>query len=141
MKIAHVLSLIMLLLLALLAVIGYQRFKGDAEVGKRLAENNCGICHDMTATRKNGKGPYLWEIYRRPAGVVDFPFSAAFRKLAEEQPFLWDDEHLERWLTNPMGFIPQTRMAQNSKDHPVSFDGIQSSGNRKDLITYLKTLQ
>ncbi|MBF0273288.1 MAG: c-type cytochrome [Magnetococcales bacterium] len=141
MKIAHVLSLIMLALLLLLAGIGYQRFQGDAGVGKLLAENNCGVCHDMTSKRKHSKGPYLWEIYRRPAGVVDFPFSPAFRKLAEEQPFLWDDEHLERWLTNPLAFIPQTKMAQNSKDHPISFDGIQSSGNRKDLITYLKSLQ
>ncbi|MBF0212054.1 MAG: c-type cytochrome [Magnetococcales bacterium] len=141
MKIAHILSLIMLLLLLLLAGIGFQRFRGDAEVGKRLAENNCGVCHDMTPNRKNGKGPYLWEIYNRPAGVVDFPFSPAFRKLAEEKPFLWDDDHLERWLLNPTAFIPQTRMAQHSKEHPVSFDGMQSSGNRKDLIFYLKSLQ
>lgn len=141
MKIAHILSLIMLLLLLLLAGIGYQRFKGDVEVGKRLAENHCGVCHDMTDKRKNGKGPYLWEIYRRPAGVVDYPFSASFRKLVEEHPFLWDDEHLERWLINPVAFIPKTKMSQQTKDHPVAFDGMESPGNRKDLITYLKSLQ
>ncbi|MBF0628431.1 MAG: c-type cytochrome [Magnetococcales bacterium] len=141
MKIAHVLSLIMLLLLGLLAFIVFQRFQGDAEVGKRLAENNCGVCHDMTPNRKNGKGPYLWEIYKRPAGVVDFHFSASFRQLVEEHPFLWDDDHLDRWLLNPQAFIPKTKMAQQSKDHPVSFDGMESAGNRKDLITYLKRLQ
>lgn len=141
MKIAHGLTLIMVLLLLSLAVIGYQRYRGDPEVGRRLAENNCGVCHDMTPKRKHGKGPYLWEVYQRPAGVVDFAFSPAFRKLAEEQPFLWDDDHLERWLANPLSFVPQTKMAQQSKDHPVSFDGMQSSGSRKDLIVYLKSLR
>ncbi|MEO5347020.1 MAG: c-type cytochrome [Magnetococcus sp. YQC-9] len=141
MKIAHVLILIMVILLLLLAGIGYKRFAGDENVGKRLAENNCGVCHDMTATRKHGKGPYLWEIHGRPAGVVDFPFSPAFRKLAEEKPFLWDDAHLEQWLINPIAFIPQTKMAQHSKDHPVAFDGIQSAENRRDLIAYLKSLR
>ncbi|MBF0341009.1 MAG: c-type cytochrome [Magnetococcales bacterium] len=141
MKIAHVLTLIMVVLLVLLAGIGFKRFQGDVQVGKLLAENNCGVCHDMTPNRKHGKGPYLWEVYNRPAGVVDFSFSPAFRKLAEETPFLWDDDHLERWLINPVAFIPNTKMAQHSKDHPVSFDGIQSSGNRKDLIAYLKSLR
>lgn len=140
MKIAHVLSLIMAVLLLLLAGIGYKRFSGDVEVGKRLAENNCGVCHDMTSARKNGKGPYLWEVYGRPAGVVDYPFSVAFRKLAEEKPFLWDNANLERWLINPVAFIPQTNMAKQTKDHPVSFDGIQSAENRRDLIAYLKSL-
>lgn len=141
MKIAHVLSLIMALLLVLLAGIGYKRLTGDVAVGKRLAENNCGVCHDMTATRKHGKGPYLWEIHGRPAGVVDFPFSVAFRKFAEEKPFLWDEANLERWLINPVAFIPQTQMAKQTKDHPVSFDGIQSAENRRDLIAYLKSLR
>ncbi|MBF0417220.1 MAG: c-type cytochrome [Magnetococcales bacterium] len=141
MKIAHVLTLIMAILVLLLAGIGYKRFMGDAVVGKRLAENNCGVCHDMTSTRKNGKGPYLWEVYGRPAGVVDFHFSAAFHNLAVEKPFLWDEANLERWLINPVAFIPQTNMAKQTKDHPVSFDGIQSAENRRDLTAYLKSLR
>ncbi|MBF0126245.1 MAG: c-type cytochrome [Magnetococcales bacterium] len=141
MKIGHALSLIMLLLLILLAGMAYKRSLGDTEMGKLLAENNCGVCHDLTSAQKRDKGPYLWEIHNRPAGVVDFPFSPAFRKLVEETPFVWDDAQLDRWLTNPASFIPQTRMAQHSKEHPISFDGIKSAGNRKDLIAYLKTLR
>ncbi|MBF0428516.1 MAG: c-type cytochrome [Magnetococcales bacterium] len=117
------------------------RFLGDADVGKLLAENNCGVCHDMTARQKHGKGPYLWEIYNRPAGVVDFPFSPGFKKLTTETPFLWDEDHLDRWLIDPVAFIPQNKMVQHTKDHPLSFDGIKSAANRKDLIVYLKTLR
>ncbi|MBF0295275.1 MAG: c-type cytochrome [Magnetococcales bacterium] len=140
MKTGHVLSLIMVALLALLGGMALKRWQGDPDMGKRLAENNCGVCHDMTANRKHDKGPYLWEIVNRPAGVVDYPFSQAFRKLAEEAPFLWDEAHLDRWLTDPATFIPRTRMTQQTKEHPLSFDGIKSEGNRKDLIAYLKTL-
>ncbi len=141
MKIGHILSLIMIILLLLLAGVGYQRFLGNPEIGRLLAENNCGVCHDLTATQKHRQGPYLWTIFNRPAGAVDFPFSHAFLSLIERSPFLWDEEHLDRWLTNPMAFIPQTKMAQHNKQHPISFDGIKSASNRKDLIAYLKTLQ
>lgn len=141
MRVGKFLSFIMILLMISLAGMGYQRWRGDADMGKLLAENNCGVCHDMTARQKHGKGPYLWEIYQRPAGAVDYPFSAAFKQLTHDTPFVWDDEHLERWLTNPAAYIPQTKMAQHSKDHPISFDGITSAGNRRDLIAYLKTLR
>lgn len=141
MKIAHILLTLMVLLLLLLAGFGYKRFLGDTQMGKLLAENNCGICHDLTSRQKHGKGPYLWQIYNRPAGVIDFPFSPAFKKLVETTPFIWDDEHLDRWLINPVAFIPQTKMAEHNKEHPLAFDGITSATNRQDLIAYLKTLR
>ena len=113
----------------------------DVETGRRLAENNCGICHDLTATQHNRKGPFLWGVLNRPAGVVDFAYSAAFLAVAREKPFVWDTDHLGRFIADPAGFIPMTRMAQRDAGHPLAFEGIESAANRRDLIAYLGTLK
>ncbi len=113
----------------------------DVEMGKRLAENNCGICHDLTATRHNNKGPFLWEVVNRPAGSVSFSYSEAFLAVAREKPFVWDAAHLERFITDPSAYIPKTRMAQRDASHPLAFEGIESATNRRDLIAYLSTLK
>ena len=113
----------------------------DVEMGKRLTENNCGVCHDLTVAQQNEKGPFLWGVVDRPAGVVDFPFSAAFLDVARKKPFFWDDTNLERFITDPSAFIPLTRMAQRDESHPLAFEGIDSSANRRDVIAYLGTLK
>ncbi len=113
----------------------------DVEMGRRLTENNCGVCHDLTATQKNRKGPFLWGVVNRPAGVVDFAYSAAFLSIAHVKPFVWDEAHLERFITDPGAFIPMTRMAQRDAGHPLAFEGIESAANRRDVIAYLSTLK
>lgn len=117
------------------------RVAPDVEMGKRLTENNCGVCHDLSSAQHNEKGPYLWGVVDRPAGVVDFPFSAAFLDIARNKPFIWDDANLERFIANPDMFVPATRMSQRDKQHPLAFEGISSSENRRDVIAYLHTMQ
>lgn len=119
----------------------FVRARPDVEMGKRLAENNCGVCHDLTSAQQNEKGPFLWGVVNRPAGVVDFPFSASFLELVRSKPFLWNEANLERFITNPAVFIPFTRMAQRDKGHPLAFDGIESAANRRDVIAYLRVLK
>lgn len=132
----------LLALLALLALGGCEKLPGNVTMGKRLAENNCGVCHDLTAARENRKGPYLWEIYGRPAGSVeDFPYSADFMKRAMDDPFVWDDEHLELFITDPKNLIPGTRMARRTSQHLLAFEGIADGVNRRDMKAYLKTLR
>src|SRR5210317_1313315 len=41
------------------------------EKGERLAVENCGGCHDLSAEKKNKRGPYLWGIVNRRAGIAD----------------------------------------------------------------------
>ncbi|MBF0368144.1 MAG: c-type cytochrome [Magnetococcales bacterium] len=125
----------------LLLVAGMRWFSGDVAIGKRLAENNCEVCHDLTVEQIHEKGPFLWGIYNRPAGITGFAYSPAFTKMVEMDPFVWDDKNLEAFITDPSQFIPDTRMAKKDSDHPISFDGVTSAENRQDLISYLKTLQ
>ncbi len=126
---------------ALLVAGVWMRVLPDVNMGKRLAENNCGVCHDLTVAQHNEKGPFLWGVVNRPAGAVDFPFSAAFLDRARNKPFFWDEANLGRFITDPSLFIPLTKMAQRDKRHPLAFDGIESSANRRDVIAYLSTLR
>jgi cytochrome c len=43
--------------------------------------------------------------------------------------FIWDGEHLDKWLADPRGFLPGTKM---------SFAGLKDPKDRIDLIAYLK---
>lgn len=117
------------------------RAKPDVETGRRLTENNCGVCHDLTAAQQNRKGPFLWGIFNRPVGSVDFAYSVAFLAAARDRPFVWDTAHLEQFIADPAAFIPMTRMAQRDAGHPLAFEGIESVANRRDVIAYLATLK
>ena len=127
--------------LALLVAGVGMRVWPDVSMGKRLAENNCGVCHDLTVAKNNAKGPFLWGVVDRPAGAVDFPFSAAFLDVAHNKPFFWNEANLKKFITDPSIFIPSTRMAQRDKNHPLAFEGIESAANRRDVIAYLSTLK
>ncbi|MBF0182859.1 MAG: c-type cytochrome [Magnetococcales bacterium] len=132
-----------LLLAALAFAVGvWKRMWPDVEMGRRLAENNCGVCHDLNDAHRNRKGPFLWAVVDRPAGAIaDFTYSAAFLASVKAKPFVWDEANLERFITDPSSFIPMTRMAQRDAGHPLAFEGIDSAANRRDVIAYLKTLK
>lgn len=68
-----------------------------------LFRNQCGTCHTTDRTAAPRQGPNLAGVYRRPAGkVAGFKYSAGFAS----QDFVWDDAHLDAWLTNPQAVIP-----------------------------------
>jgi cytochrome c len=113
----------------------------DVEIGKRLVVNSCGICHDLTPAQNQERGPYLWGIYKRPAGVSGFAHSEAFLAKIAGESFVWDDENLEMFITNPSQFIPRTEMGKPNAKHPTAFDGVVSAANREDVLAYLKTLR
>ncbi|MBF0382137.1 MAG: c-type cytochrome [Magnetococcales bacterium] len=113
----------------------------DLEIGKRLVDNSCAVCHDLTAEKKHERGPYLWGIYNRPAGSSGFNYSEAFLAKLERGSFIWDDENLEKFITDPKKFIPRTAMGKHDAKHPTAFTGIVSSSNREDVLAYLKTLR
>ncbi|MBF0284891.1 MAG: c-type cytochrome [Magnetococcales bacterium] len=125
----------------LLAVGFWRILSPDLETGKRLAANNCGTCHDLTAQKHHEKGPYMWEVFQRPAGSLTFPYSEAFLQRVKEQPFVWDEAHLDAYILNPESVIPHTRMVEKKSKHPVSFQEISDKSHRRDLIAYLKTLR
>ncbi|MBF0625862.1 MAG: c-type cytochrome [Magnetococcales bacterium] len=128
--------------LGTLAGLTLWRMQGDVAIGKRLVENHCAVCHDLTAGMKNQRGPYLWGLLDRPAGAVPgFEYSKAFKERVAHEPFDWTEQNLDKFLANPAGLIPDVSMAQRKTPHQLAFDGIEVRGDRRDLITYLKTLR
>ncbi len=72
-----------------------------------LFRNQCGTCHTTEAGAAPRQGPNLAGVFRRPAGTVaGFKYSAGF----PSQDFVWDEAHLDAWLTNPPAMIPGTIM-------------------------------
>ncbi|MGN7612266.1 c-type cytochrome [Magnetococcales bacterium HHB-1] len=128
---------------ALLIVIygGWRIFGTDLEAGARLADNHCGVCHDLTTNMENEKGPPLWGIVDRPAGAMAFPYSESFRTLVNASPFFWDERNLEAFIADPDKFISGSRMTEKKSKHALAFDGVSSSAGRANLISYLKTLK
>jgi cytochrome c2 len=99
---------------------------GDPVAGQRDFAVRCAACHS-TAPGENKIGPSLAGVFGNVSGsVAGFNYSAALKSAHLN----WDDATLDKWLQNPPGLVHGTTM----------FVNISSSGDRQDLIAYLKTL-
>ena len=73
--------------------------------GEEIFSKRCTGCHALDRART---GPPLRGVYGRPAGSVpSFPYSESLRRSG----ITWDSSSLDRWLTDPDGFIPDNNMA------------------------------
>lgn len=110
------------LIVSLLAAASNAAVGGDAEHGQSLYQNKCTACHSV---EYNGVGPAHKGVYGRKAGSApDFMYSEALKRSA----VIWDENTLNKWLTDPEKFIPGQKMGflvPNAKE-------------RADLIAYLK---
>jgi cytochrome c2 len=94
----------------------------DPNRGKDLFNRRCTGCHSLTDNRE---GPHLAGVYGRPsASIAGFPYSAALRAAH----ITWNDQTLDRWLTDPDAFLPN-----NNMDFRVP-----RPQERADLIAFLK---
>lgn len=94
----------------------------DPNRGKDLFNRRCTGCHSLTDNRE---GPHLAGVYGRPsASIAGFPYSAALRGAN----ITWNDQTLDRWLTDPDAFFPG-----NNMDFRVP-----RPQERADLIAFLK---
>ena len=97
---------------------------GDAAQGKFVFEKRCVGCH---AIEQNREGPRLAGIYGRAAGSVpQFSYSEALKKAH----ITWNDDSLERWLSDPDTFVPGNDMEF----------AVRKPDERRNLIAYLKQL-
>lgn len=97
----------------------------DAAAGEGLWRN-CRSCHALEEG-KNGVGPSLAGILDRAAESVDgYAYSGALAQVVD----VWSPENLNKFLENPKGFAPGTKMA---------FKGIREIEDRANLIAYLAT--
>jgi cytochrome c len=86
----------------------------------------CRSCHTATEGGPDLTGPNLHGVFGRKAGSkAGYTYSQALQNAG----FTWDAEHLDKWLTDPRGFLPGTKM---------TFAGIHDPKDRIDLIAYLK---
>jgi len=83
------------------------------------AAKSCIPCHLFAKENKKKVGPPLWGIYNKTVGITGLPFSR------------WTEENLDKWLTNPRGIKPLTKMI---------YPGIKNAKDRKIVIDYLKEL-
>ena len=115
--------LILAALMALPAALAHAA--GDAAHGQELYESRCIACHSPDANRV---GPMHRGVFGRKAGSLpDYTYSKALKGTN----FVWNDETLNQWLTNPQAFVPGQKM--NFK--------VAKAEDRTDLIAYLKILQ
>jgi cytochrome c len=94
---------------------------GDAARGEQLYE----ACQDCHSLDKNDVGPRHRGVFGRKAGSLpDYNYSAALKS----SNIVWDEETLDRWLTNPQTLVPGAKM----------YFHLANPQDRADIIAFLK---
>jgi cytochrome c len=92
--------------------------------GKEMFEKRCTGCHALDNEKT---GPRLRGVFGRPAASVPtFPYSESLRKSG----VTWDSASLDKWLTDPDGFVPDNDMAFR----------VPNKDERAVIIEYLKAV-
>lgn len=100
-----------------------------AEINQ-LFIKNCATCHSVqkgdTTLRA---GPNLWGVVGKKA-ATDQSYTM-YSDAIKKSGIVWNEENLNKWLTNAGAFIPGTNMYYMQADESV----------RLNIIDYLKTLK
>ncbi len=114
----------------------------DIETGRALFLEHCMRCHGVLGTDPESwsphalltpavvlpQGPRLSDIYGRPAGIIDtFGYSRSFLA-ALDNPWIWDEDTLDGWITNSQQFITGTTM----------YVQVAEEAARTEIISYLR---
>lgn len=87
----------------------------------------CKACHAVEPG-KHGIGPSLAGIWGEKAGdVPGFEFSQQMK----DSGLVWNQASLDRYLTDPRGTVPGTKMA---------FGGVKDATKRQEIIDYIRGL-
>jgi len=115
----------------LVALAGPASAGGDAAKGKE-AFAKCAICHQVGPGAQTLVGPELNGIVgRKAASVEGYPYSPGMKKLGEAG-FVWTEENINRWISDPKVMLPQSPMA-------LAFQGVANVEERANIIAYLAT--
>lgn len=95
-----------------------------SEAGRKIFDQ-CRGCHSLSPSQ-NGRGPTLYHLFGRRAGSVPgFLYSSAMKNSV----IVWTAGTLDRYLRNPRGFVPGSKMT--SPD-------IKDPRDRKNLLAFLR---
>lgn len=95
--------------------------------GEDLFKRQCATCHSVKAGEAQRQGPLLAGVVgRKPGSVEGFHYSPGFAKA----DWVWDEQHLDTWLTNPQAMIPGAIMPYRQAKAEI----------RTAIIGYLKEL-
>jgi cytochrome c len=90
-----------------------------------LFRNQCGTCHSLNTADPPRQGPNLAGVVGRKAGSLPgFKYSVGFANA----DFVWDEGHLDAWLTRPQAVIPGAIMPYAQANADV----------RHSIIAYLE---
>jgi cytochrome c len=109
-----------------LAAIGPMLAKASVEEGAKAARK-CAVCHSFDKGGPNKVGPALWGVVGHDVAAGSFSFSTALKGVGGK----WDFEKLNKFIHDPRGFAPGTKMA---------FAGIKNDAERAAVIAYLRSL-
>ena len=99
----------------------------DAAKGAKVFKK-CKACHTANKGGKHRVGPNLFGIVGRKAGTTDFKKYKGLKG----SDIVWDEDSLDKWLTNPKKFI--------GKRSSMAFK-LKKAGDRAAVIAYLKSLK
>jgi cytochrome c len=86
----------------------------------------CRSCHTLSQGGEDMTGPNLWGIFGRKAGSKPgFTYSDELKNAG----WTWDADRIDKWITDPRHVLPDTKM---------TFVGMQSPTDRRDVIAFLK---
>jgi cytochrome c len=81
-----------------------------------LFVSQCGTCHTVEHDAPPRQGPNLAGVFQRKAGSSPgFHYSPGFAQAG----FVWDEAHLDAWLTNPQQLIPSAVMMYRQPDTTI----------------------
>jgi cytochrome c len=102
--------------------------EGDVARGEKVFQY-CFSCHSVNPAETDLQGPNLHGIVGRGAALKKgFPYSEAMKARARAG-LIWTEPMLDRYVTDPQGFIPGNAM---------EFIGVKDPQERVDLIAYLR---
>jgi cytochrome c len=93
--------------------------------GAGLFMQQCATCHSLNPSDPPRQGPHLAGVFgRKPGSVAGFHYSPGYAAA----DFVWDEAHLDPYLTDPQAVIPGAIMLYKQKNEDV----------RKAVIAFLK---